>query len=72
MRAINIFSATDNNYAQHLGVTIVSLLENKLPETEICYHIIDGGISKENKLKLQRIGERYKTEIRFLQIDRNY
>jgi lipopolysaccharide biosynthesis glycosyltransferase len=41
-------SAIDNNYAQHLGVMLVSVFENKGDE-EIIYYVIDGGISEKIK-----------------------
>lgn len=49
---MHIVFSSDNNYAQHLGVTLASLLKNLAPDCIAQIYVIDGGISTENKQKL--------------------
>lgn len=58
---INIVVATDDNYAQHLGVMLCSLLENfqKDRYKDLDIYIIDGSISPGNKKNLKKIIEQY-------------
>ncbi len=66
-----IVSVADDNYAQHLGVMLCSLFENKKPTTNIELYIIDGGLSSENKEKIFSIVNFYKTKLVCLSVDRN-
>lgn len=52
---INICTLSDNNYAQHLGVMIASVLINSKKEDKIAIHVLDGGISEKNKKRLERL-----------------
>ena len=63
---ISIILAADDHYAQHLGVTICSILENN---SDVDIYIIDGGITPENKERFQRLSEKYSARIKFLSID---
>lgn len=54
MQSIHIVYSSDNNYAQHLGASLYSLLTHNA-DTEITIHIIDNGISAESKEKLTEI-----------------
>jgi lipopolysaccharide biosynthesis glycosyltransferase len=45
------------NYAQHAGVVIASLLYHHKGNTPIVIHYLDGGLSKENKRKIEQIVE---------------
>ena len=49
---INICLSSSNEYSQHLGVTIASILKNARKSEKINFYILDGGISDENKAKL--------------------
>lgn len=49
---INICLSSDNKYAQHLGVTIASILKNAKKNDKLFFYILDGGISEENKSNL--------------------
>ncbi len=71
MSRITICFSSDNNYAQHLGVTLASVLDNKLPEDEIYVYVLDGGISGENKNKILNLKHKYDFDIKFLPIDKN-
>ncbi len=68
MDIINIVSACDNNYAQHLGVMITSLLENTAVRENVDFFVIDGGISSRNKECLRACVEKYGSRIRFLEL----
>ena len=48
MQSMNIVYSSDNNYAQHLGASIYSLLSHN-SDIEIVIYVIDNGISKDNK-----------------------
>ncbi|MBQ8167968.1 glycosyltransferase family 8 protein [bacterium] len=67
---INICFSSDNNYAQHLGVTLASLLENNKTEV-IRVFVLDGGITEENKNNILKLKEKYAFEIVFLNIDKS-
>ncbi len=71
MPKINICFSSDNNYAQHLAVTLVSVLENKSPDDEIFVYVLDGGITDENKTKILNLKNKYDFNIKFLTIDQN-
>lgn len=64
-----VASATDDQYAPHLGVMMTSLFEHKSPQQHVTYYIIDGGISEENKAKLVRMEKVYKCPIYFLEVN---
>lgn len=49
---IDICLSADNNYAKYMATTIISILKNSMEDEEIVFHLLDGGISDENKDKL--------------------
>lgn len=51
----NVLYSSDDNYAQHMGVSIYSLLNTNRDFERISVYIIDNGISRENKKKLDDI-----------------
>ena len=59
MRQINIIFSSDDNYAQHLGVVLCSIFENKKENYKVNIYIIDGGISDINKNKLALLEKIY-------------
>lgn len=70
MSKIQIVAACDDNYIQHLGVMLCSLLENTKQHQDIEINIIDGSISEENKLKVNHfIQEKYHVNLKYLNID---
>jgi lipopolysaccharide biosynthesis glycosyltransferase len=72
MSKIQIVSACDDNYVQHLAVMLCSLLENTENSKNISINIIDGGILEENKTKLDKfIYENYHIDMCYLTIDRD-
>lgn len=71
MTKISICFSSDNNYAQHLCVTLASVLVNKLPSDEIVVYVLDGGISQYNKSKILDLQTKFDFEINFIAIDKN-
>lgn len=69
MKLVNIVLSSDNNYAQHLGVVLCSIFENKKFDYNINIHVIDGGISDENKKRLGELEKKYNFLIKYLYID---
>lgn len=66
---LHIAFSSDNNYVQHLGVAMVSLLENNKEMEAITVHILDNGITEDSQNKLKRIATQYKRNIKFYQLE---
>lgn len=64
-----IVTATNDRYAKHLGVMLHSLLENLENKININIYILEANISRENKIKLQKIVGRYNLQVNFLTIN---
>lgn len=62
--------SSDNNYAQHTGVSILSLLEENKHFDSIEVYVIDNQISKENKLKLTKLINEYNRRIIFIDFNK--
>jgi lipopolysaccharide biosynthesis glycosyltransferase len=56
---LHIAFSTDDNYAQHLGVSITSLFENNQDFDTIIVHILNNNIAEDNLKKLHSLGEKY-------------
>ena len=56
---IHIVYASDQNFAYFLGVSIVSLFENNLSLKEINLHILDCGIERQDKEKIEAVCNNY-------------
>lgn len=52
---LNVIYSSDDNYAQHMGVSICSLFRVNETFDQIHIYVIDNGISKENRNKLDRL-----------------
>ena len=65
---VNIAYSFDDNYAQHAGCSLISLLENNKDIEEIDIYIIDAKIGKENKTKIIHIANKYGRHIDFLDL----
>ncbi len=66
---IHLILAADNNYAQHMGVAIISVLENSKYKEDLVFHVIENSISKTNVRKIESIATKYKCQINFYKID---
>lgn len=56
----HIVYASDDRFAEILGVSLVSLYENNKDFSDIVVYILDSGISEDNKSKLLSLSEKYK------------
>ncbi|MBV8883474.1 MAG: glycosyltransferase family 8 protein [Chroococcidiopsidaceae cyanobacterium CP_BM_RX_35] len=65
--AIILVCAADDNYAMPLAVMIRSVIENLGDERRIALFIIDGGIEKHNKSKIERSIRSEKVDLSWLQ-----
>jgi len=63
-----VFSA-DDNFSQHLGVTIASILANSIREERFHFHILDGGISKRNRSRLLSLRSIKNFQLSFLELN---
>ena len=62
--------ASDDNYSPFIATTITSIMENT--SSNIYCYILDGGISENNKKKIQNISKKYENlNIEFIDIDLN-
>jgi len=55
----HIIYASDDAFAEILGISMISLFENNTDSKCITVYILDDGISEKNKSKLNSISERY-------------
>lgn len=65
---INVCFASDNNYAQHLGVTIASILKNAKKSDELYFYIL-GAINEVNKSRINSLKNIKDFSIEFIPID---
>ncbi len=70
MNKIHIFFASDENFVQHLAVTITSILCNSNNDDEFIFYIMDGGISAKSKQKLNNLKKIKQFDIEFLLINK--
>ena len=66
---MNVAYSCIDNYAQHAGVSILSLLENNQDIDDICVYMFDNNISQQNKERLKEIVDRYGRRIKFIDMD---
>lgn len=58
---LNVIYSSDDNYAQHMGVSIYSLLDKNTTEfNEINIYVIENHISKGNRSKLEQVVDKFK------------
>lgn len=66
---LNCAYSFDNGYAQHAGVSILSLLANNQDIDEINIYVIDNSISNANKKRIATIINKYHRHIHYLDLD---
>ena len=66
MESINIFYASDDNYAKPLAVSMVSIMENT--SSPVKFFILENNISESAKNNLKKIQEKYNCSIKFLNV----
>ena len=64
---INIFFTADNHYAKYLAVTITSIIVNT--EAFVSFYVLDGGISKESKRRIEDLKRIKPFQIEYILID---
>ncbi|WP_232473718.1 glycosyltransferase family 8 protein [Brachyspira murdochii] len=62
---MDICLSSDDNYAKYMGTVMISILKNSLEDEEIVFHLLDGGISDDNKNKLLSLKKIKNCEIYF-------
>lgn len=63
---MNIVYASDDNFAEIMGVSILSLYENNKDELDIKVYILDSGIKDENREKLNSLTKKYGNQLFFI------
>ena len=58
-KRMNVLYSSDDNYAQHMGVSIYSLLRHNAEFENIRLYVIDNDISPENRDKLREMVSRF-------------
>jgi lipopolysaccharide biosynthesis glycosyltransferase len=66
---IHVVSLADNHYAQHLAVTLVSMLANHKSGSEIRIYVLSTGLAEANQDKLSASVSPYGAHISFIFID---
>ena len=66
---MHIVSCADDHYARHLGGMFASLLMNMDKTRNAKLYVIDGGITAENKDKLEQTAMSFGTPLEFLEVD---
>lgn len=69
MKPVNICLACDNNYSRYAGVVIASALANAAEDEFLNFYILDGGISDENRQKIESLKNIKDCNITFVHID---
>lgn len=57
---MNFILSSDNNYAQHLGVALYSILDHNRDEEEVNIFVVDNDIKDENRQKLHLLEQQFK------------
>lgn len=65
---MNVVYASDNNFAEILGISMISLFEKNTKCDNITVYILDDGINDENREKLASIATEYNRNIVFKRI----
>ncbi|MDR4983681.1 glycosyltransferase family 8 protein [Bacillus cereus] len=63
---LNVVYSADDNYAQHVGVSMLSLFQNNEHFTTINIYLIENSLSSHNKNKLKLICRQYNRNIQFM------
>ena len=66
---INVFFTINNSYSKYLAVSITSIIKNT--DRFINFYILDGGISKNNKERIQKLKSIKDFYIEYLPIDKS-
>ncbi|OXS61627.1 hypothetical protein B1A99_03145 [Cohnella sp. CIP 111063] len=69
MTDIHVVSIADNHYAQHLSVSLVSLLMNKSPGSSVHLYVLSTDFNEENQSKLLASVAGFDAHVEFIQAD---
>ena len=59
LKVLNCAYSFMDNYAQHAGLSILSLFDNNIEADEINVYILDNNICEDNKTRLNSIAKQY-------------
>ncbi len=65
---LNIVFSVDDNYVQHLGCTIVSILQNK-QDGQINFYVISSGLSPKNVKIISKLAKTAFSDIKFINVN---
>ena len=68
---INVCLSCDDNYVQHAGVVIASILANANDSDDLHFYILNNGISQEQRNKLNELKNIKNFELNFVDVDEN-
>ena len=63
---MNIVYASDDNFAEIMGVSMLSLFENNKDELEIVAYVLDSDIKDDNREKLELLAKQYGRQLVFV------
>lgn len=63
---MNIVYASDDNFAEIMGVSMLSLFENNKEESEIVVYVLDSDIKDDNREKLELLAKQYGRQLVFV------
>ena len=66
---LNVAYSFDDGYAQHAGISILSLLENNQDIEHIVFYIITNALSQDNRKRIETIIKQYHRELHYLDLD---
>lgn len=68
LKVLNCAYSFMDNYAQHAGLSILSLFDNNIEADEINVYILDNNICEDNKKRLNSIAKQYNRNIIFIDL----
>jgi lipopolysaccharide biosynthesis glycosyltransferase len=71
MLPLSVICTADNTYAMPLAVVLYSVMANLKSKERVAFFVIDGGISKQNKHKIQKSLDIEKCQINWINVPRN-
>ena len=64
---ISMSFCISDSYAQHLAVTLTSVLVNN-PSSRFVFHVLHSGVTQENQMRVKELEKSYACELRFHEI----
>jgi len=66
---MNVVYASDDNFAEIMGVSICSLFESNKDVAELTVYVLEDNIGKENKQKLDELAKTYGRKVQYCSIE---